>query len=43
MRKLKVAAIQLDAELGQVDRNLLQALDLVRKAAEHGAKLIVLP
>lgn len=40
---MRVAAIQMQAELGAVDENLAAAERLVREAAGGGAELIVLP
>ena len=42
MQTLKVALIQLNSR-GEKDRNLEQAEQLVREAADHGAALAVLP
>jgi len=41
--ELKVAAIQMDAQVGAVEANLAHAADLVEQAAQQGAQLIVLP
>jgi predicted amidohydrolase len=41
--ELKVAAIQMDAQVGAVEANLAHATPLVEQAAEGGAQLIVLP
>jgi predicted amidohydrolase len=43
METIKVAAIQLEAELAQVRANLSKAVALAKEAAEKGAKLVVLP
>lgn len=43
MADLKVAAIQMDAQVGAVAANLAHAAPLVKQAAEQGAQLIVLP
>jgi predicted amidohydrolase len=40
---LRVAAIQMDAQVGVVEVNLAHAAPLVEQAAEQGAQLIVLP
>ncbi|WP_257347299.1 nitrilase-related carbon-nitrogen hydrolase [Pseudalkalibacillus decolorationis] len=40
---LKVAAIQLQAFPGQRDKNIRNCIEMVEKAAEQGAELIVLP
>lgn len=42
-RSIRVAAIQMESILGDVDANLDKAQWLVRKAFQQGAKLIVLP
>lgn len=42
-KKFKVAAVQMNCELGQVEKNLLKAERLVMDAVGQGAKLIVLP
>ena len=41
--KLKVAAIQMDCELGNVDGNLAKAGKLIQEAVEKGAKWVVFP
>ncbi len=43
MSDLKVAAIQMDAQAGQIEANLAHAQELVEQAAAQGAQLIVLP
>lgn len=43
MPDLKVAAIQMDAQVGAVEANLAHATGLVEQAAAQGAQLIVLP
>lgn len=43
MNRMIVAAVQLDAQLADVPRNYSTAIDLVCRAAEKGAKVIVLP
>ena len=40
---IRVAAIQMEAELGEVDRNLERAERLVRRAFEQGAQWVILP
>ena len=42
-RMLRVAAIQLEARLGEVDANLRHAEELITRAAAEGATLVVLP
>jgi len=42
-RTLRVAAVQMASENGQIDANLARALPLVEQAAAQGAQLIVLP
>ena len=42
-KKVRVAAIQLDSQLGDVKHNRSRALEMIREAGEHGAKLVVLP
>jgi N-carbamoylputrescine amidase len=42
-RTLRVASIQLQARLGQVEANLLHAAPYVTRAAAEGAALVVLP
>ncbi len=41
--KLKVAAIQMNCELGNVDANLAKAEKLLQEAVEKGAKWVVFP
>jgi predicted amidohydrolase len=41
--QVKVAAVQMDARVGQVEANLARAAELVTEAAGQGAQLIVLP
>lgn len=43
MEKIRVAAIQLNADLGNVHHNFSKAIALVKQAAERQAKIIVLP
>jgi len=43
MGKIRAAAIQMDALVGDVDANLGHAEKLVEQAAEQGAQLVVLP
>jgi predicted amidohydrolase len=43
MTDLRVAAIQMDAQVGKVEANLDHAGDLVAQAAAGGAQLVVLP
>ncbi len=43
MPDLRVAAIQMDAQVGAVEANLAHAGELVEQAAAHGAVLVVLP
>jgi predicted amidohydrolase len=43
MPDLRVASIQMDAQVGAVEANLARATELVEEAAAQGAKLIVLP
>ena len=43
MPDLMVAAIQMDALVGDVDANLEQAEELIEQATEQGAQLVVLP
>lgn len=43
MPDLKVAAIQMDCQIGNVEANLAHAQELVEQAAAQGAQLIVLP
>ena len=43
MAEVKVAAIQMDAEVGAVDANLAHAAGLVEQAVARGAQLVVLP
>lgn len=40
---MRVAAVQLEVALGQVERNLEECERLVREAARQGAKLVALP
>jgi predicted amidohydrolase len=40
---IQVAAIQMDARVGQVEANLAHATELVEQAAAQGAQLVVLP
>ena len=40
---IRVAAIQMDAKVGQVEANLAHATELVEQAAAQGAQLVVLP
>jgi len=42
-RTVKVAAVQCVSHLGQVERNRAHLERLVRQAAAHGAKIVVLP
>ena len=42
-QKTKVAAIQMEAPLGEVQRNIAQAGDLAEQALKHGAKIVALP
>jgi N-carbamoylputrescine amidase len=41
--KLRIGAVQMESENGQVERNLKKALPLVEEAAKKRAKLILLP
>jgi len=43
MSRIKAAAIQMDALVGDVDANLEQAELLIEQAVEQGAQLVVLP
>ncbi|MBN1657246.1 MAG: carbon-nitrogen hydrolase family protein [Anaerolineae bacterium] len=43
MPELRVAAVQMDAPVGQVEANLARAEVLVERAAAQGAQLVVLP
>mgnify|MGYP001821338842 FL=1 len=43
MGRIKAAAIQMDALVGDVEANLEQAEKLIEQAAEQGAQLVVLP
>jgi predicted amidohydrolase len=43
MDKVRVAAIQMDSAVGQVEENLARARQLVQEAAGQGADLVVLP
>jgi predicted amidohydrolase len=43
MAEVKVAAIQVDAQVGAVDANLVRAAGLVEQAVARGAQLVVLP
>ncbi|TSC24550.1 carbon-nitrogen hydrolase family protein [Corallococcus sp. Z5C101001] len=43
MSPLRVAALQLRAENGQVERNLEHASPFIRRAVEQGAQLLLLP
>ena len=43
MPEITVAAIQMDAQVGEVEANLAHATELVEQAAAQGAQLIVLP
>ncbi len=43
MAEIVVAAIQMDAAVGQVETNLIHAARLVEQAAGQGAQLVVLP
>jgi predicted amidohydrolase len=43
MPDLTVAAIQMDARVGEVEINLAHAAELVQQAAKQGAQLVVLP
>lgn len=40
---VKVACIQLEPIVGEKDRNILHSLDMIEKAADNGARLLVLP
>ncbi|HUG80947.1 MAG TPA: carbon-nitrogen hydrolase family protein [Bryobacterales bacterium] len=40
---IRVAAVQMEAELGEVDRNLERAERLVRRAFEQSAQWVILP
>jgi len=43
VEKIIVSAIQLNAELGNVQLNFSKAIELIRRAAERRAKIVVLP
>jgi len=43
MQTLKVAAVQMDCEVGNIQKNLQKAEQLVEKASLKGAKLVLLP
>lgn len=43
MKKLTCAAIQFNITLGEIDPNLAKATTALKRAADHGAKLAVLP
>ena len=43
MKKIRVAAVQLNCELGDKQKNLTHAEGLISEAAEKGATLVVLP
>ena len=43
MREVKVAAIQMTAELGNVKANLKSAKQLASNAFKEGAELVILP
>src|SRR3954470_17841020 len=42
-KKVKVAAVQCSSDLGEVEANRKKLTALVEEAAQHGAKIIVLP
>src|SRR4030095_9465398 len=41
--KLQLAGVQMDVEIGRVDRNLARIVESLRDAASRGAKLVVFP
>lgn len=43
MAEIRVAAVQMDAVVGQVEANLARAVRLVEEAAGQGAQIVVLP
>ena len=40
---IKVAAVEFDPELFEFERNVVRACAAIEEAANHGARLIVLP
>ncbi|WP_280176490.1 nitrilase-related carbon-nitrogen hydrolase, partial [Slackia isoflavoniconvertens] len=43
MKDMKIALVQFEGELGEVEKNVADACALVAQAAENGADLVVLP
>ncbi|MFJ8265960.1 carbon-nitrogen hydrolase family protein [Peribacillus asahii] len=43
MNKIKVASVQIDPKFGEIQKNIKCVLNLIEKAAQQGAKLIVFP
>ena len=42
-KTLRVSAIQIDCEVGKIENNLNKAKQMVKKASQQGAKLVLLP
>ena len=42
-RSLRVAAVQVNCQFGQVDHNLKHVAPFVEAAAEQGAQIVLLP
>lgn len=40
---MKIAAVQMRSEVGNVDRNVARAIELIQQAADAGADVVVLP
>lgn len=43
MKNAKIALVQFEGEIGNVEKNVAEACDLIAQAAENGADLVVLP
>jgi predicted amidohydrolase len=43
MKSVKIASVQMKAELGNVEKNLKRAEKLVRRAFKEGAEMVILP
>jgi N-carbamoylputrescine amidase len=41
--RVKIACIQMEPAIGKVETNVVHGVGLINRAAEHGAKLVVLP